>query len=311
MLAELLEGLAQGRGSLQPSLTSDDIMQAHELLDTAALDAAPVGGWDHEQPLRVTKGRLRWLLQCPKRAVAGEASAGDPTDLVLGQLVDAAAKLLALSARRPVTVDDALGFIGADGDELAARHLADIGEHAAADLLRAATARIAKLEAAWPGRLADWWPRVEEPIRVPLAGGSVLLTGRFDVLLGGRPTAQPSVVIEVKSGSWHDAVWHDAHFYGLMLALRDGEAPGGVVSLSAQDGATQAEPIRPAVLHHVAEQVATAIETAAALASGEVPEAHGGRHCIICHLRNDCPSARALGGEQPVTVGPGPMGEAA
>lgn len=311
MLAELLEGLAQGRGPLQPSLAGDDIAHAHQLLETAALEATPVGGWDDEQPLRITKGRLRWLLQCPKRAVAGEAYGADPTDLVLGQLVDAAAKLLALSARRPVTVEDALGFLSADGDALATGHLADIGDDAAADLLQAATARIEKLEASWPGRLADWWPRVEDPIQVPLAAGSVLLTGRFDVLLGGRPTGQPGVVIEVKSGSWHDAVWHDAHFYGLMLALRDGEAPGGVVSLSAKDGATQAEPIRPAVLHHVAEQVATAIETAAGLASGEVPDARGGRHCGICHLRNDCPSARSPGGPQPVTVGKGPMGEAA
>jgi hypothetical protein len=140
---------------------------------------------------------------------------------------------------------------------------------------------------------------VEDPVRLRLAGGAVTLTGKLDIVVGGPPTGRPGLVIEVKSGRWHDAARSDAQLYGLLLGLRDGTAPAAVLTVSAADGATQLEPIRPAVIGHTAERVAVAMGTAASLAAGEPPATRPGSHCATCPLEATCPAARTARAAEP------------
>jgi hypothetical protein len=238
--------------------------------------------------------------------VPGDATADD---LVLGIVVDAAAKLAALGARRPITARGAVAYAAAAGDERPLEHLAALdtadsggdgdggGDHGvgrgAGDgdrFLVEAETRVARVVAAVPPLDPGWWPRVEEPVRVRLAGGAVVVTGRLDVLLGGPPTERPGIVVEVKGGRWYDGMRADAHLYALLVGLRDGVAPAGVVTLVA-DGTTHVEPIRPGLLTHAGERLEQALRTAAALAAGEVPEARPGAHCAHCPVRPDCPAA--------------------
>jgi hypothetical protein len=165
------------------------------------------------------------------------------------------------------------------------------GPEAAAELVAESGARLEVLVATWPAIDGGWWPRVEEPARVRLADGAVTFGGRLDVLLGGPPTDRPGLVVEVKSGRWHDAVRGDAHLYGLLVGLRDGVAPAAVLSVAAGDGATQLEPLRAEVLRHAAERVAEALATAGRLAAGEAPEARPGSYCVHCPVRSSCPAA--------------------
>lgn len=271
--------------------------EARALLEGAAADATKLGGWSNEDPLRLSKGPVGWLLRCPRRAVVSAtvvAGSANADDLAIGQMVDAAAKLVTLSPRQPVTVDDARAFLVACGDSFVDQHLADIGPDAATSLLtERAAPRIDRLVAGWPAIDPSWWPRVEEPVRVRLADGAVMFSGRLDMLLGGPPTDRPGLVIEVKSGRWHDAVRADAHLYGLLVGLRDGVAPASVVTVTAREGETQLEPIRPAVLRHAAERVAVALGTAARLAAGEPPIACPGSYCTHCPVRDECPEAKA------------------
>jgi hypothetical protein len=263
-----------------------DDARAH--LEAVAAEAMAVGGWTEAEPLRLAKGAVTWLVRCPRRAVAPDVTAGGTTDeLVLGSIVDAAAKLAALGARRPITVQTALGYLGALDETAAVDHLAAIGDDAATRLVGEASERVERLMAAWPAIESGWWPRVEEPARVRLAGGAITVTGRLDVLLGGPPTDRPGVVLEVKSGRWYDGMRADAHLYALLVGLRDGEAPARVVTLVA-DGTTQVEPIRATLVHHAADRVEVAIRTAARLAAGEVAEARPGSHCAHCPVRRDC-----------------------
>ncbi|HEV2361686.1 MAG TPA: hypothetical protein VGS21_08285, partial [Acidimicrobiales bacterium] len=51
--------------------------------------------------------------------------------------------------------------------------------------------RYSALISGWPRFDPDWWPRVEETARVRLADDAVLLSGRFDVLVGGPPSRYP------------------------------------------------------------------------------------------------------------------------
>ena len=262
----------------------------HAALDHAARAAAQVGGWTDDDPLRLSKAMVTWLLRCPRRALAG-GEAGVTDDLVAGLAVDAAAKLATLVPQRPPTVDAALGYLDATGDTTAADHLADPGD-AARPLLDDIGGRIERLAAAWPRIDPAWWPRVEEPVRARLAGGAVMVGGRLDLLLGGPPTDRPAVVVEVKGGRWYDGMRTDGHLYALLVNLRDRQPPAAVVTVVA-DGTTQVEPVRPAVLASAADRVEHAMQVAATIAAGEPPAAHPGPHCGHCPVRPDCPAGRA------------------
>jgi hypothetical protein len=263
----------------------DTVAHLRTVLDDVARTAAVVGGWTPDDPLRLTKAVVTWLLRCPRRALAGgEAAATD--DLVAGLAVDAAAKLATLVPQRPPTVDAALAYLVAGGDTTVADHLADRGAAAAA-LLDDLAGRIDCLAGVWPDIDPAWWPRVEEPVRARLAGGAVVVGGRLDLLLGGEPTDRPAVVVEVKGGRWYDGMRADGHLYALLVALRAERPPAAVVTVVA-DGTTHIEPVRPAVLATAAERVERAIHVAATIATGEPAAAHAGPHCAHCPARPDC-----------------------
>jgi hypothetical protein len=290
-LAELLDD----PGRLAAMVADPDVLGgARDVVETAAAEAVELGGWTSDDPLRLSKGPVTWLLRCPRRALADtEAATGNPDDLAIGLLIDAGAKLVTLRPSQAVTVESALGFLTATGDESVREHLELVGVERAAEVVTEAQARLDVLLDGWPQIEGAWWPRVEEPVRARLAGGAVVFSGRLDVLLGGPPTELPALIVEVKSGRWHDAVRSDGHLYGLLLGLRDGVPPAAVLSIAAGDGATQLEPIRAEVLGHAAERVAEAMRVAARLAAGESPPAHPGSHCTYCPLRSACPEARA------------------
>ncbi|MBN2622836.1 MAG: hypothetical protein JXA83_05690 [Acidimicrobiales bacterium] len=273
------------------------VEQVRSTLEDAAGAAVPTGRWSAGDPLRLAKGTVSWLLRCPQRALVHD-DGGASDDLVAGLAVDAAAKLATLVPHRPPTAETALAYLAATGDTTAADHLADLGDRAAR-LVDDIAARIDLLAATWPTIEPDWWPRVEEPVRVRLGDGAVQLAGRLDLLLGGPPSARPPVVVEVKGGRWYDGMRADGHFYALLAALRDGVPPRAVVTVVA-DGTTQVEPVRPAVLVTAAERVAEAMQVAAAIAAGEPPAVHPGSHCVHCPLRSDCAAGRTWRADDPL-----------
>jgi hypothetical protein len=168
-----------------------------------------------------------------------------------------------------------------------ADHLDGLGPAARDALLAEVGARVERLAAGWPAVEAEWWPRVEEPVRARFAGGAVTVGGRIDLAFGGPPTPRPAVVVEVKGGRWYDGMRGDAHLYALLVALRDGRPPAAAVTVVA-DGTTQVEPIRPALLAHAAERLDEAMQVAAGLAVGEAPVARPGAYCDHCPVRDDC-----------------------
>lgn len=285
----LADVLAEDMGA--PDGCDDTVVTGLEAtLDRAARAAASLGGWRDDDPLRLAKGTVTWLLRCPRRALAaGEVETTD--DLVAGLLLDAAAKLATLVPQRRPTVDAALRYLAATGDETVADYLADRGE-AAGSLLADVGHRVDLLVDGWPAIDPEWGPRVEEPVRARLAGGAVVVSGRLDLLLGGAPTARPAVVVEVKGGRWYDGMRADGHLYALLVTLRDRRPPAAVVTVVA-DGTTQVEPVRPAVLATAADRIVHAIDTAAAIAAGGPPAAHPGPHCAHCPVRPDCGPGRA------------------
>ena len=279
-------------GAVGPvAVPADDAEQIEHLrlrLDEAARAAAAVAGWTPDAPLRLTKGVVTWLLRCPRRALAPPESSGSD-DVVAGLIVDAAAKVATLVPQRAATVEAAVAFLVATGDEGVADHLASLAPAARAALLADVGTRVAQLTSGWPAVESDWWPRVEEPVRARLADGAVTVGGRVDLAFGGPPTSRPAVLVEVKGGRWYDGMRADAHLYAILVALRDGRSPSAAVTVVA-DGTTQVEPIRPALLAHAAERLDEAMQVAAALAVGEAPAARPGPYCDHCPVRADCPA---------------------
>jgi hypothetical protein len=285
-LADVLAG-AVGPVAV-PADDAGQIAHLRDRLDEAARAAAGVAGWTPDAPLRLTKSVVTWLLRCPRRALAPPDSSGSD-DVVAGLIVDAAAKLATLVPQRAATVEAAVAFLAATGDDAVADHLASLAPAARGFLLADSGARVAQLAAVWPVVEPDWWPRVEEPVRARLADGVVTVGGRLDLAFGGPPTPRPAVVVEVKGGRWYDGMRSDAHLYALLVALRDGRSPAAAVTVVA-DGTTQVEPIRPALLAHAAERLDEAMQVAAALAVGEAPDARPGAHCDHCPVRAGCPA---------------------
>jgi PD-(D/E)XK nuclease superfamily len=289
-LTDLLADVGLGPADGDPSTGAAPVIDGLAAdLDDAARRAASTGGWTADEPLRLAKGTVGWLLRCPRRALAAREG-GMSDDLVAGAVVDAAAKLATLVPQRAPTVDAALAYLDAMGDTSVADHLADRGGPGA--LPPDLTARIDQLAGAWPAIDPGWWPRVEDPVRAALGGGVVVVSGRLDVLLGGPPTPRPAVIVEVKAGRWHDGARADAHLYALLVALRDGRPPAAVVTVVA-DGTTQVEPVRPAVLATAADRLVHAMDAAAGIAAGEPAPAHPGPHCTHCPLRPECPEGRS------------------
>ncbi|MGH9112646.1 MAG: PD-(D/E)XK nuclease family protein [Acidimicrobiales bacterium] len=288
-LAQVLADALDGPGPAgHVASDRDPLPGLRELLDDAARGAAAIGGWTDAEPLRLSKHLVTGLLRCPRRALADDGARSD--EIVIGLIVDAAAKLAATSPRQPLTLEATLGFLAALGETTVADHLDSLaGAHdGARPLIDEARARLERLADAWPAIDPAWWPRIEEPVRVRLGGGAVTVAGRLDVLLGGPPTDRPAVVVEVKGGRWYDGMRADGHLYALLVALRDGQAPVAAVTVVA-DGTTQVEPIRPSVLDHAADRLVEAIRVAAGLAAGEPPATRPGGHCQHCPVRPDCP----------------------
>ena len=292
----MLAALLQEPERLGEPVAGEALDEARLILEHAVAAAAGGAPWTCEDPLRLAKASIARLLECPRRALADPdlADTGDVTAIVLGQLVDAGAKLATLGPATPPDVAAAADYLDAIDEPRVRQHLADLGPDAAAELLAEAAARLDPLVATWPAIDPGWWPRVEEPVRLRLGdGGTVVVSGKLDILLGGPPTGRPGLVVELKGGQWHDSVRQDGHLYGLLVGLRDGIAPAAVLSVAAADGATQLEPIRAEVLVHAAERVATAVEVAARLAAGEPAEARPGSQCTFCPLRPACAEGAA------------------
>ena len=67
-------------------------------------------------------------------------------------------------------------------------------------------------------------------LRADLAGGSLVLSGRVDLMLGPPdrdPSAASRLVIDLKSGDARPEYVEDLRFYALLMCLRVGVRPTG------------------------------------------------------------------------------------
>jgi PD-(D/E)XK nuclease superfamily len=139
-------------------------------------------------------------------------------------------------------------------------------------------------------------PSTEWHVRVELLGGSLVLSGQLDLVLGAPADdagGAHRLAIDLKTGrAWPEHA-EDMRFYGLLLALRFGTPPYRVATLYLDSGEWQAEDVDEAVLDRAADRVIDAVRAAAAAHAGRPLELRPGPYCTWCPRALTCPSSAA------------------
>jgi CRISPR/Cas system-associated exonuclease Cas4 (RecB family) len=294
---DLTEVLARWeRGELGAVAASEDVSALRGELESVARAASAMAGDLSSNPIRLSKRRITDLLACERHLVATVDDGADGEHVHLGVLVDALAEHRVVSTRarlEPEPLELAVDLCRARGDDATVAWV----EALAGDARRAFADRLEEkrttLLRRWPAFDPAWWARTQERVEVGLADGEVVLSGRADVTVGGPPTPQPVLVIEVKSGSFSIEQRDDGLVYALLLALRDGVAPAAAVTVTAA-GAVHVEVATGERLATAALRVEAAVRAAGELAAGRPPIERPGARCDRCPVRRSCTSALAV-----------------
>jgi hypothetical protein len=287
-LAKFFDDVAAGIG-LGPAVDRATVEGLRDEL-TSVLDE--IGGHlPGDAPMLVlTKSRIRAVLACETGALAANEVLSEVTaPMMLGRLVDRVASAYVLAGAVPNDpFDHAVDALRAERDERAVAWL----DAAEADVIRELRSdladRAARVEASWPAVPTEWWPRLEDAARIPFAGGRRVLSGRFDLTLGGRATPLERVIVEIKAGAATAVHQPDLYWYGLLSALRDRIPPRVVAVWSAADGITTTAPVTADALHSAAMRVVAAAERWVELLSGREPTLTAHPGCRWCALLDVC-----------------------
>ena len=140
-------------------------------------------------------------------------------------------------------------------------------------------------------------PSTEWHVRAELLGGSLVLSGQLDLVLGSSVPAEPAratrLAIDLKTGrAWPEHA-EDMRFYALLLALRFGVPPYRVATLYLDSGEWQAEDVNARVLERAADRVVEAIRAASASDAGRPLPLRPGPFCTWCPRAATCPESAA------------------
>ena len=126
----------------------------------------------------------------------------------------------------PLTLVDEAINRSKDGTDGLAQWLRNLSEGDAAQLRGDVNNRVASFLETWPPLENQWRPMLEAPIRVELAEGKIILSGKVDLSLG-RPLGNTAgkVIVDFKTGSFYPAHREDVRFYALLEAIRIGVPP--------------------------------------------------------------------------------------
>jgi hypothetical protein len=236
-------------------------------------------------PAVLTGDRLASLVACPVHASVRPDGTGPPQPgpaLACGALVAAAFRQFALTGAVGDPVEDGLAALEVDDFQapLAAWIRGRPGPEARE--LRAEVERqVDGLRRRWPALAPSWMPRFGLPMRVPVAGGAVLLSGRVDLAIGRPARDEASVaLVEVAAGVRRPAHTQQRAWLALLETLRSGVPPFAVATYFTRTGELDTEPVDATLLGLAAHRAARGV---AALTGGAVPlTGPGSEECPDC-----------------------------
>jgi hypothetical protein len=164
-----------------------------------------------------------------------------------------------------------------------------------AELLGEAVRQVSWFRSAFPPLERSWNPVVEWPVRVELGGGSVVLSARPDLVLGGIDPQEPMrarrLVLELKGGHDRPEQDDDVRFYALVMAIHHGVPPFRVVTVNLNGGTWRSHDVTEDVLRSALRRVADGAGRAARLLSGREPTLRPGKWCEWCPRSETCPQS--------------------
>jgi len=243
-------------------------------------------------PIRMPKSRLADLDCCERKALAAsqvdQAAQCISESMLRGLALDRFITHQLVAGRVLEPVETCISMLAAEAEDSAVQALQALGPDVAAALVDPLAAQVAD---AWSGIDPAWVPRTQSKAAAVFADGAVVSSGIIDVELGGPSAGVPAVIVEVKSGKPVAAHQAEAYSYALLLALRDGSAPGAVARwYPGLDLA--AVPVSEGLLASAALRLEQGVLRWTELLLGRAPEQTPGPWCSWCPDNAVCPSSR-------------------
>ncbi|MEE9417530.1 MAG: hypothetical protein V3V01_19785 [Acidimicrobiales bacterium] len=293
-LGEVLDEL-RNDNSLASSYERGDIDDLHKSLDEQIVNIIDAVDLPEEiLPIRIPKSRITAVLACPRKAVEELGGDIDPFNSLRGAVADVTAVVAAMSPSKPLDLDEIMqgvAMIDAESDGVELWRSAN--RERRAELREYLVPLVERFQQSCSGVDARWVVRPQFTAQASFAGGRVVSTARFDMLLSQPNRSETSVIVEVKAGKSHSDHRADAFLYALLETLRTAVSPLAVVAAGTDEIPLQVERVTGGVLEAAARRLlaATAVVVDLAANPTEDPEEKPGRHCAICRVRKQCGSA--------------------
>jgi len=285
-------------GTERPIFPTDLPQRLRDRIEEAAR------GLELGDPLWLGKERLNDLDRCEGTfwsKLTGEGPAFAHSRATAVGVVQHRAIEVVVGARDPLEPHDAASIAAtrtADREERFAEYWRDLGPPDQDDLLMEVARRTALFEGSFPplrDLRRELAPLVELPMKAELLGGSLVVSGKVDLVIGRPDRIQPMraqrLLIDLKTGGAYPEHAEDNRAYALLHTLRFGVPPYRVASFFLEGGTWQVEDVHEELLFHAADRVISAARSAAALRGGREPALTPGRWCAWCPRFDLCPSA--------------------
>jgi hypothetical protein len=207
--------------------------------------------------------RLLWEGSAPAAGPLETAADPYPTDWVTSCLVRALFRQVVITGQVDDPWSDALGALRVDPNRSdMARHIDEMPADARAALAASLRIHVENVMKLTPRFAAGWLPRTDDRVAIPLAGGRVVLTGVFDLLVGA-PVADRATLCAVgltTGGRWAQARTA-LHYLALLETLRSGTPPFRVALLHSAAGRYGVEDVLEEHLRTIVSHVVVRLST--------------------------------------------------
>jgi hypothetical protein len=205
-------------------------------------------------------------------APAGErvAEVSYAPELVAACLVRALFRQIVMIGRVGDPLADGLDALSVDPRRSAmvrqVRGLSDLEKRTLSATLATHVSHLSELT---PRFASAWWPRTDDRIAIPLAGGRVVLSGVFDLLVGApTPGASSLCAVGLTTGGRWAQARTGLHYLALLETLRSGSPPFRVALLQSAVGRYGVEDIREEHLGAIVTHVVARLGELAFVAAG-------------------------------------------
>jgi hypothetical protein len=184
--------------------------------------------------------------------------------MALGALVATLFRQVVTTGHLDDPLDHALAGLEVDDHwDRVTEYLRDLPAPALTELAGDLDAAAARIAHDW-GAIPAWWlPRTDDTVTVPLAGGRIVLTGIFDLVLGAPSAGAASVcLVEVRSGARRAGDRIRRRHHAFLETLRSGAPPFRVATYYTRDGSLEVDEVDDHMLNGTVDPVVRAIAEA-------------------------------------------------